>query len=209
MVAKGPGSAALRGKTFGIALKAAQEAQAASDAQMPAAENAAQLVKTQLADKACAAAKAANAALARKEAIVAQLDMEVRESELTVRNEAGYLQTAQANCESAAQASKQAALQLKSLKEAMVSAKLNVENSEQTSNGVDQELLLKQQLVEAAKNHVELLLKQLENAKTDYESTKKAAERACSAAQQAKTQAARQRRMAEVLRKLQRRNIIK
>lgn len=198
---------AWKGKAFSIAAKAAQEAKAASDAQMPAAENAAQLVKVQLAEKAVAAAKAAKAALAGKQQIVEQLDMEVREGELAVRDENAYLQCAQGNCEAASLAAKQAGLQLKALKEAMASAKSNVENSEQASNGAEQEVLKKQQLVEAAKSRVEILLRQLDSAQNDYRATKKAAERACSAAQEAKLQAARQRRMVEVFCKLRHINL--
>lgn len=188
-------------------MKAALEAKAASDAQMEAAENAAQQVKAQLASKAIAAAKAASAALAGKQQIVDQLDREVRESELAVSDEAACLQGAQGNCDAATQAAKQAGLQLKALTAAVGYAQNNVLNSEQSSIGAQQEVSMKQELVEAAKKRVEILLRELDVAQTDYRATKKAADRACAAAREAKMQATRARRKAEVLCKLRRRTI--
>jgi len=70
-----------------IALKAAQEAKKASDTQAPAALAAARQVKHQLADKAVAAAKAAEAALAGKQQILEQLQDEVHEAEIIVQEE--------------------------------------------------------------------------------------------------------------------------
>ncbi|XP_064549683.1 plectin isoform X2 [Drosophila montana] len=185
-----------------IAMKAAQEAKAASDAQLPAAENAAHQVKMQLAGKALAAANAAEAALAGKKQIVEQLESEVREGELVVQEESGSLQASQGNCNAATQAAKQAGLQVKSLGDAVKNAQANVLNSEQAANGAQQELIEKQQLVEAAKKRVELLLRQLDGARTDFKNTQKAAERAAGAAQEAKQRASRERRMAEIRFKL-------
>ncbi|KAM8706628.1 hypothetical protein ACLKA7_010830 [Drosophila subpalustris] len=185
-----------------IAIKAAQEAKAASDAQLPAAENAAHQVIIQLADKALAAAKAAEAALAGKQQIVEQLETEVREGELVVQEEAASLQNSQGNCNAAAQASQQAGVQLKTLAEAVKNAQANVHNSDQAANGAQQELAEKQQLVEAAKKRVELLLRQLDIARSDFKNTKKAAEHAACAAQEARQRAARERRMAEIREKL-------
>ncbi|XP_017873637.1 PREDICTED: plectin [Drosophila arizonae] len=195
-------NAATRQKASCIAMKAAQEAKAASDAQLPAAENAALQVKIQLADKALAAANAADAALAGKLQIVEQLESEVREGELVVEEEMGSLQATQSNCNAAAQAAKQAGVQLKTLGEAVKNAQANVINSEHAANGAQQELTEKQQLVEAAKKRVELLLRQLDAARTDYRNTQKAAERAACAAQEAKQRATRERRKAEIRSKL-------
>ncbi|XP_030556280.1 plectin [Drosophila novamexicana] len=191
-----------RQKASCIAMKAAQEAKAASDAQLPAAENAAHQVKMQLADKALAAANAAEAALAGKKQIVDQLESEVREGELVVQEESGSLQASQGNCNAATQAARQAGLQVKSLSDAVKNAQANVLNSEQAANGAQQELIEKQQLVEAAKKRVELLLRQLDGARTDFRNTQKAAERAAGAAQEAKQRASRERRMAEIRFKL-------
>ncbi|KAH8381393.1 hypothetical protein KR093_004098 [Drosophila rubida] len=195
-------------KASSIAMKAAQEAKAASDAQLPAAENAAHQVIIQLAEKALAAAKAAEAALAGKQQIVDQLEAEVREGELVVQEEAASLQSSQGNCNAAAQASKQAGVQLKTLAEAVKNAHANVHNSDQAANGAQQDLLEKQQLVEAAKKRVDLLLRQLDAARTDYKNTKKAAEHAACAAQEAKQRATRERRKAEIRQKLRQRHMV-
>ncbi|XP_030369518.1 uncharacterized protein LOC115620430 [Scaptodrosophila lebanonensis] len=192
-------------KATNIAQKAAQEAKAASDAQVSAAESAARQVKTQLAEKAGAAAKAAEAALAGKQQIVDQLESEVREAELVVQEQGSSLQNTQCNCNAAAKAAKQSGIQLKTLTEAAKNAQENVQNSEQAASGAQQELSEKQQLVEAAKNRVEQLLRQLDSARTDFKKTKQAAENAACAAQEAKQRAVRERRMAEVREKLLRR----
>lgn len=185
-----------------IAMKAAQEAKAASDAQLPAAESAALQVKIQLADKALAAANAADAALAGKLQIVEQLESEVREGELVVEEETSLLQASQLNCKAASQAAREAGLQLKTLGEAVKNAEANVMNSGQAARGVQQELSEKQQLVDAAKKRVELLLQQLDAARTDFKTTQKAAERAACAAQEARQRASRERRKAEIRMKL-------
>lgn len=78
--AKEPG-----GQASLIAQKAAQEAKAAEDAQQQAGQQAAKQVKQQLAEKAMEAAKAAEAALSGKEALVAQIQEELKEAEIVVR----------------------------------------------------------------------------------------------------------------------------
>ncbi|XP_017101757.2 uncharacterized protein CG45076 [Drosophila bipectinata] len=185
-----------------IAQKAAKEAKEASDAQVEAGEAAARQVKQQLAEKAQAAAKAAEAALAGKQQIVEQLESEIREGELVVQEETALLQTTQNTYCAAGQAAKQADVQLKTLTQAVKNAQDNVANSEHVANGAQQELTEKQQLVEAAKKRVELLLKQLDVARTDYKNTKIAAEKAACAAQEARQRASRERRRAELRHRL-------
>ncbi|BFF91121.1 uncharacterized protein DMAD_09479 [Drosophila madeirensis] len=192
-------------KATNIAQKAAKEAKDASDAQVSAAEAAARHVKQQLADKAFAAANAAEAALAGKLQIVEQLESEVREGEVVVQEEAAGLQTTQSTAAAAAQAASMAGTQVKTITDAVKNAHANVANSEQVSNGAQQELAEKQQLVETAKKRVEMLLKQLDCAKKDFNSTKKLAEKAACAAQEARTRAARERRRVKMLDKLMRR----
>ncbi|XP_039150801.1 uncharacterized protein LOC27207461 [Drosophila simulans] len=187
-----------RGKASNIAQKAAKEAKEASDAQIEAGEAAARQVKKQLADKALAAAKAAEAALAGKQQIVEQLESEVREGELVVQEESTLLQTTQTTYAAAGQAAKQAAEQLNTITLAVKNAQDNVINSEHVASGAQQELGEKQQLVEAAKKRVELLLRQLEVARVDFKNTKNAAEKAACAAQEARQRATRERRRAEL-----------
>jgi len=64
-------------------------------------------VKTQLAEKALQAAKAANVALSGKEAMVAELREEVKEARSVVQEETSSLQRAQLNVNTAIQAAQQ------------------------------------------------------------------------------------------------------
>lgn len=65
-------------------------------------------------------------------------------------------------------------------------AQANVGNSEQAAQGAQQELSEKTQLLEAAKNRVEQLLRQLSSARADLANTKQAAYKASAAAHEAK-----------------------
>lgn len=82
----------------------------------------------------------------------------------------------------------------------MQTAQANVGNSEQAAQGAQQELAEKTQLMEAAKNRVEQLLRQLSSARTDFVNTKQAAYKASASAHEAKVNAARNRRNTTALR---------
>lgn len=101
------------------------------------------------------------------------------------------------------QAAQQATTQLKTLTGAVQTAQANVRNlnligkmfyfwkqqvgnSEQAAQGAQQALSEKTQLMEAAKNRVEQLLRQLSSARTDFANTKQAAYKASAAAHEAK-----------------------
>lgn len=176
-------------KTSNIAVKAAQEAKAAEDAQETAGKEASKQAKFQLAEKAIQAAKAAQAALSAKQSIVEELERELRESEVVVQDLSSSIQQSEANANAAMRAAQQAAAQLKMLTEAVQSSQSNLGNSEQAAQGAQQELSEKTQLLEAAKNRVEGLLRELKTARTDYANTKQAAYKAATAAKQAKTNA--------------------
>jgi len=90
-------------KASNIAQKAAQEARAASDAQMAAAEAAAMQVKSELAERAAQSARAAEAALAGKQQIVEQLQQEMCEADAVVTEITASLQATQANSHAATQ----------------------------------------------------------------------------------------------------------
>jgi ABC-type transporter Mla subunit MlaD len=62
-------------------------------------------------------------------------------------------------------------------------------NSEQAAQGAQQELAEKTQLLEAAKNRVEQLLREMKAARADFGNTKQAAYKAASAAKEAKQNA--------------------
>lgn len=133
-----------------------------------------------------------------KQAIVEQLEQEVREAEAVVQEESASLQQCQANVNAAIQAAQQANTQLKTLTGAVQMAQANVGNSEQAAQGAQQQLTEKTQLMEAAKNRVEQLLRQLSSARADYANTKTAAYKASAAAHEAKVNAARNRRRVRV-----------
>lgn len=75
---------------------------------------------------------------------------------------------------------------MKTLTGAVQTAQANVGNSEQAAQGAQQSLAEKTQLMEAAKNRVEQLLRQLSAARSDFANTKQAAYKASSAAHEAK-----------------------
>ncbi|EDW98698.1 uncharacterized protein LOC6538462 [Drosophila yakuba] len=177
-----------------IAQKAAQEAKKASDTQAPAALAAARQVKHQLAEKAIAAAKAAEAALAGKQQIMEQLQDEVHEAEIIVQEETYSLVGSQSNVNAAVATAKQCQTLLKSLRGSVKVAEDAVSNAEAAASGAQQELCEKNQLVETARQRAEMLMQQLRSAKLDYTNTKKAAYRACCAASEARNKAVRDRR---------------
>lgn len=183
-------------KASNIAQKAAQEARAASDAQMSAAEAAAMQVKTELAERAAQSARVAEAALAGKEQIVEQLQQEMCEADAVVTEITASLQNTQANSHAATQAAQEAQCQLTQMKRLVAVATANLANIENVASGTQQELAEKTQLLEAAKNRLESLNRQLTDAKQDFKKTKNAAYKAACAAVEAKQKASRARRMA-------------
>ncbi|KAL7730498.1 hypothetical protein ACLKA6_000501 [Drosophila palustris] len=181
-------------KASNIAQKAAQEARAASDAQMAAAEAAAMQVKAELAERAAQSARAAEAALAGKQQIVEQLQQEMCEADAVVTEITASLQNTQANAHAATQAAQEAQSQLCQLKRLVAAATANLANIENVASGAQQELAEKTQLLEAAKNRLEGLGRQMGDAKQDFERTKSAAYKAACAAVEAKQKASRARR---------------
>ncbi|KMZ05955.1 uncharacterized protein LOC6729668 [Drosophila simulans] len=180
-----------------IAQKAAQEAKKASDTQAPAALAAARQVKHHLAEKAIAAAKAAEAALAGKQQLMEQLQDEVHEAEIIVQEEAYSLVGSQSNVNVALATAKQCQTLLQSLRSSVKVAEEAVSNAEAAASGAQQELCEKNQLVDTARQRAEMLLQQLRSAKLDYTNTRKAAYRAACAANEAKNKAVRDRRSYE------------
>ncbi|KAM8702995.1 hypothetical protein ACLKA7_005352 [Drosophila subpalustris] len=184
-----------KAKASNIAQKAAQEAKAANDAQMAAADAAAAQVKSELAERALQSARAAEAALAGKQQIVEQLQSEHTEAQAVVQEVTNSLQNTQTNAAAASDAALEAKNQVNYLKRLVQAAITNLSQIENVSNGAQQELAEKTQLLEAAKHRIETLGHQLEAAKQDFEKTKKAAYKAACAAVEAKQKAQRNRRM--------------
>ncbi|CAG9802656.1 unnamed protein product [Chironomus riparius] len=181
-------------KTSNIALKAAQEAKAAEEAQEMAGKEASKQAKFQLAEKAIQAAKAAQAALSAKKMILEELERELREAEIVVQDLSSSIQQSESNANAALRAYQQAQALLKMLSELIQVAQSTVGYAEQAAQGSQQELNEKTQLLEAAKNRVEKLIREMKAAKVDYTNTKKEAYKASMAAKEARQNASRVRR---------------
>lgn len=188
------GGTASRQKATSIAQKAAKEAKEAEDAQLGAGVAASHAIKEQLAERAHQAAVAAEAALAGKKQIVDELQHEVHEAEGVVQEEYSSMQSAETVVQAAIQAHQEATRILKLLTEALAISQTNVGNAETAAQGAQSELSEKTALVDAAKNRVELLLRQLCVARADLANTKQAENVAEHAAHSAKQNADRVRR---------------
>lgn len=183
-----PGDA--KQKSSNIAVKAAQDAKAANDAQHAAGLLAAQHIKQELAEKAFQSAKAAEAALTGKQMMVQQLEIETHEANAVVEEETASLQNTEVNMNAAVEAARAATQQFEVLDTLHKQMKENLGNIQSVALGAQQELGAKVQLLEAAKARLITLQKQMETARDDYERTKSAAYKAACAAIDAKKKAA-------------------
>ncbi|KAH8340511.1 hypothetical protein KR059_000378, partial [Drosophila kikkawai] len=177
-----------------IAQQAAQDAKKASDTQVPAAVEAARQVKLQLADRAGAAAWAAEAALVGKQQIVEQLRAEVQEADSVFQDETASVSVSQNNLNTAICTAKQANDLMQKIQGILGAAQDTVKSAETAVCSAHDELQEKNKLVDAAQRRVELLLQELRNAKLDYDNTKKSAYKAACAAAEARQKASRERR---------------
>ncbi|XP_032591157.1 uncharacterized protein LOC116805113 [Drosophila grimshawi] len=176
-------------KSSSIAVKAAQDAKAANDAQHAAGQLAAQHIKQELAEKAFQSAKAAEAALTGKQMVVQQLEHEVQEANAVVEEESVSVQNTENNMNAAVDAARAATQQFEALTALQKTFKDNLSNIQTVAMGSQQEMTAKVQLLEAARNRLATLQKQLLNARDDYEKTKQAAYKAACAAVEAKQKA--------------------
>ncbi|XP_043644821.1 uncharacterized protein LOC122614324 [Drosophila teissieri] len=176
-------------KSSMIAMKAAQDAKAASEAQSAAGQAAAQHIKMELADKAFQSAKAAEAALMGKQMMVDQLEQEVQEASAVVEEETNSIHHTEANMNAAVDAVKVAVQQFETINELQRTSRESLANIQTVAMGSQQEMAAKTQLLEAARNRLAMLQKQLVSAHDDYEKTKQAAYKAACAAVEAKQRA--------------------
>jgi len=175
-----------KSRSTGIAVKAAQEAKQANDDMASAVKVASDRIKLEYAEKAATAAKAAEAVLSSKLQVLEQLEMEVREAEIVVQEESQELSSAEANSQLALKAHRQAQDELKLLQTGLKLARDNYASAEQVSAACQQSMADKATLMETAQKRVQLLLRQLSEARGDYTKTKKAAYKALCAANEAK-----------------------
>ncbi|XP_008544205.1 uncharacterized protein LOC103568938 [Microplitis demolitor] len=181
-------------KASNIAQEAAQEAKAASDIQNAAAAEASRQIKSQLADKAVSAAKAAEAILIGKMSVVTQLQQEVKEAQAVVDEELSSIRRSKDLVKSAVIAAQQTAEEYKTLNKALGTLTKNVEVSNEASQGARHELIEQEQLVNAARRRLNDLTKRTREAKRDLENTKMAVMKANAAARAAQENAARIKR---------------
>ncbi|KAH8289248.1 hypothetical protein KR054_002404, partial [Drosophila jambulina] len=177
------------------AQKAAQEAKAANDAQVPAAEAASFQAKCELAGKAIESAKGAEAVLAGKQEILEQARLDLIDAENEVNRLAGSMRCLQENAEVAAHAVQDIQGVLNHVKSVLHEAAKNVASLQCVAKGALQELTEKNQILKAAKFRAANLNRQLTEAKADFDKTKMAAYKAVCAAVEAKQKAQRAKRM--------------
>lgn len=91
-------------------------------------------------------------------------------------------------------------LQLKTLTNAVRTAKSNAANAQAAASGAQKSLREKEELLEAAKRRVDELSNQLRSARQDLVNTNRAAAKANAAAHEAKVNARNKRRLANLRR---------
>ncbi|XP_064547523.1 uncharacterized protein LOC135434769 [Drosophila montana] len=188
-----------------IAQKAAHEAEQAYGTQQSAAAEVAHLVKKQLADRAYAAAKAAEAALSGKQQIVEQLEAEVIDAESVMQQATDSIASSQNNLNAAQNSARKAHQLFLALEAIMKLAKENLCQAKNAANGAQQELDDKARLMETAQSRIEMLKKRLCESHRDLQNIKKSAYKAVCAAAEARKKASRERRTATRKRRKKRR----
>lgn len=176
----------------GLAAQAAQEAKQASDEMASAVKIASDRIKLEYADKAASAARAAEAVLASKQQMLQQLEMEVREGEAVVQEETAELCAAETHSALAMKTYQQAKEALNLLMSSIKMSRVNLDNSDMVAAACQQFVADKSALMNAAQKRVQLLLHQLAEARADHAKTKKAADKAECAANEAKQRSQQQ-----------------
>ncbi|KAH8245437.1 hypothetical protein KR032_010451, partial [Drosophila birchii] len=179
----------------GFAQKAAQEAKAANDAQVPAAEAASFQAKCELAGKAIESAKGAEAVLAGKQELLEMARLELSYAEKEMTRLSGSMRCIQENADLANNAVQDIQSVLSHVKNVLQESAKNVASLQCVAKGALQELTEKNQILKAAKFRAANLNRQLAEAKADFDRTKMAAYKAVCAAVEAKQKAQRARRM--------------
>ncbi|EDW26859.1 GL14757 [Drosophila persimilis] len=173
-----------------IAQNAAEVAKAANEAQAGAAEDAAKLVKMQLAEKAMQAARAVNAVLDGKETIVESTLRQLREAEDVVRQVIASLVISEANAQSASAASTCAHAQKGRLKIILRHYKARLFNIDDLDKQVIADLREKFEMLAKAEERAQSIERQLVSAIEEYEQLKKDVKKAATAAEEARQKAA-------------------
>lgn len=179
-----------------IAQKAAHEAEQAYGTQQSAAAEVSHMVKKQLADRAYAAAKAAEAALSGKQQIVEQLEAEISDAESVMQQATDSIASSQNNLHAAHNSAKKAHQLFLAMEAIMKLAKENLCQAKNAATGAQQEFDDKAQLMETAQCRIDTLKKRLCESRRDLQNIKKSAYKAVCAAAEARKKASRERRTA-------------
>ncbi|XP_017962842.1 laminin subunit gamma-1 [Drosophila navojoa] len=172
-----------------IAVKAAQVATAAHDAQSNAAESAAKEAHNQLAEKAAQASKAVQAVLNGKRALLENIEKELKIDEELLAKLRGSLQHSERAAEKTECAAKKAEDDLNRLREIVRLLSGNVATVNALNEQAQIDYNEKVQMLMAAKDRSKRIHKDIACARDDYQKVKDAADQAASAAVQAKQKA--------------------
>ncbi|KAH8289668.1 hypothetical protein KR054_009015 [Drosophila jambulina] len=174
-------------RSSGIAIQAAKEAKKANDDMAPAVKAAADKIKTEYADKATAAANAADAVLFGKGQMLEQLEAEVCNARAMLEPEVQKLAAYEENDQLANKALNQSKRQLKGLINLLKSAKDKLCSIEMLMQVWDKSVQDGFAVMDAAQKRVNMLMPIHQEVLYDREKTKKAAEIAARAAEEAKS----------------------
>ncbi|KAH8385169.1 hypothetical protein KR200_005957, partial [Drosophila serrata] len=174
-------------RSSGIAIQAAKEAKKANDDMALAVKVAADKIKTEYADKATAAANAADAVLFGKGQLLEQLEAEVCNARAMLEPEVQKLAAYEENDQLAHKALAQSRRQVKGLTNSVKGAKEKLCTSEQLLHVWEKSVMEAFAVMEAAQKRVNMLMPILNEALHDREKTRKAAEIAAKAAEEARS----------------------
>lgn len=173
-----------------IAQGSADQANSAVLNQLAAAQQAAYVAQTTLAQSAIQAASTALAALAGKEVLVENLEHQVSDAHHSLEAEIAQLEISKKSAIIAKEAAAQAAKHVAVLTAALNSAQAAAEHSERAANHAEAELASQTAMVGKAKGRLDSIAQKLHAAQIDFEATKEAAGKATAAAQEAQSNAA-------------------
>ncbi|XP_017869403.1 PREDICTED: uncharacterized protein LOC108618009 [Drosophila arizonae] len=174
-----------------IAVKAAQVATAANDAQSNAAECAAKEVRIQLAEKAVQASKAVQAVLEGKRALLEKIEKELNAADDLLGKLRSSLYNSEKTAEKTECAAKKAEEDLARLSEIVQLLGGNVADVNALNEQAQNDYSDKLQMLMAATDRSKRIQKDIICARDEYQQVKEAAYQAACAAVQAKQKAAR------------------
>lgn len=176
-------------KATHIAEDAAEQAQAANKAQAGAAQDAERQVKAQLADKAMDAARTADAMFESTQAMVDSLARMIHDEEELMEQMRASLEVSEENAEAHEAAVKKSEDQAASLMSLVEETKASLAQIDALFEQSNADLDAKNRVMATTKERAESLVKQVAQARAEYEEVKNVACEAATAAMEAKQKA--------------------